>query len=292
MKIRGGWGLAVLAMGLLALAAAPAVAQDECVACHEDVVKGFAKSSHGRTFAADKDYQGSSCTSCHTDAREHAESGGDKKPLSLTKGATAEANASCLSCHAGHKKQALWEGSAHQLAGLKCASCHDVHKMHIGTPEQQKTLPGRDRDHEEVPRVPRRPAGEPAPAFEPPDARRADGVHLLPQPARDGGREAHRPGLGERALLLLPPEHAGPLPLGALAGARGLPAPATARTARTTRRCSRPASRSSASPATSRGGTRRWPGYPAAIWQGNKACLNCHQNIHGSNHPSGPLFQR
>jgi hypothetical protein len=33
-------------------------------------------------------------------------------------------------------------------------------------------------------------------------------------------------------------------------------------------------------------------GLPASIWVGNRACLNCHQNIHGSNHPSGPLFQR
>jgi DmsE family decaheme c-type cytochrome len=31
---------------------------------------------------------------------------------------------------------------------------------------------------------------------------------------------------------------------------------------------------------------------PAALWVGNKACLNCHQHIHGTNHPSGPLFQR
>jgi DmsE family decaheme c-type cytochrome len=34
------------------------------------------------------------------------------------------------------------------------------------------------------------------------------------------------------------------------------------------------------------------PGAPASIWVGNRACLNCHMQIHGSNHPSGPLFQR
>jgi hypothetical protein len=33
-------------------------------------------------------------------------------------------------------------------------------------------------------------------------------------------------------------------------------------------------------------------GLPSSVWVGNRACLNCHQNIHGSNHPSGPLFQR
>ncbi len=142
MKTKRAWALAVAVTGLLALAAAPALAQDECAACHEDVVKGFSKSSHGRYFAAEKEYQGSSCTSCHTATKEHVESGGEKKPPSLRRGAAPEANAPCLSCHAGHKKQALWEGSAHQMAGLRCASCHDVHAMHIGTPEQQKALPG------------------------------------------------------------------------------------------------------------------------------------------------------
>ena len=34
------------------------------------------------------------------------------------------------------------------------------------------------------------------------------------------------------------------------------------------------------------------PGVPASIWIDNKACLNCHSQIHGTNHPSGPLFQR
>lgn len=143
MRTRVGWALAIVAaLGLLGLAARGAQAQETCAACHEDVAKAFAKTGHGRNFAADKDYQGASCTSCHKGAQEHAESGGEKKPVSLTKAAPAEANAACLSCHAGHKKQALWDGSAHQLAGLRCASCHKPHEAHIGTPEQAKTLPG------------------------------------------------------------------------------------------------------------------------------------------------------
>jgi hypothetical protein len=45
MKTRRGWGPAVIAAGLLGLAALPARAQEECAACHEDVVEGFAKTS-------------------------------------------------------------------------------------------------------------------------------------------------------------------------------------------------------------------------------------------------------
>ena len=291
MKIRGGWGLAVLAMGLLALAAAPAVAQDECVACHEDVVKGFAKTSHGRTFAADKDYQASNCTSCHTGAKEHAESGGDKKPPSLTKGAAPEANASCLSCHAGHKKQALWEGSAHQLASLKCASCHDVHKMHIGTPEQAKTLPGATETTKRC--------------LECHGELRASLHQRSSHPMRDGQMQCtscHNPhGTAGEKLIdhgsvnelcytchqnMRGPflwEHA-PVREDCLSCHRAhgsnYPQMLQARVTQLCQSCHQ------------QGRHQTIPGVPASIWQGGKACLNCHMNIHGSNHPSGPLFQR
>ena len=291
MKIRGGWGLAVLAMGLLALAAAPAVAQDECVACHEDVVKGFAKTSHGRTFAADKDYQASNCTSCHTGAKEHAESGGDKKPPSLTKGAAPEANASCLSCHAGHKTQALWEGSAHQLAGLKCASCHDVHKMHIGTPEQAKTLPGATETTKRC--------------LECHGELRASLHQRSSHPMRDGQMQCtscHNPhGTAGEKLIdhgsvnelcytchqnMRGPflwEHA-PVREDCLtchrAHGSNYPQMLQARVTQLCQSCHQ------------QGRHQTIPGVPASIWQGGKACLNCHMNIHGSNHPSGPLFQR
>jgi len=33
-------------------------------------------------------------------------------------------------------------------------------------------------------------------------------------------------------------------------------------------------------------------GVPEAYWNQNRQCLNRHAQIHGSNHPAGPLFQR
>ncbi len=33
-------------------------------------------------------------------------------------------------------------------------------------------------------------------------------------------------------------------------------------------------------------------GAAESMWNSNRACLNCHPQVHGSNHPSGPLFQR
>ncbi|MEO8036115.1 MAG: DmsE family decaheme c-type cytochrome, partial [Acidobacteriota bacterium] len=134
-------GPIVLALALSGVAvlgfAAPAPVGEECAACHEDVVKAFGKTAHGKTFAGNTAYQSASCVSCHVDAREHAASPGDKKPVSLTKG--SQADAPCLSCHAGKPNQAHWQGSAHQMAELACASCHGVHGDHGGTPEENKT---------------------------------------------------------------------------------------------------------------------------------------------------------
>ena len=149
----------------------------------------------------------------------------------------------------------------------------------------------RDRDHEAVPRVPRRAAGEPAPALQPPDARRPDAVHLLPQPARDGGGEADRPRLGQRALLHLPPEHARPLPLGARAGARGLPQlPPRARLELPPDAAG---PRHPALPVLPPAGTSPDDSRRARLHlAGRQGLPQLPQNIHGSNHPSGPLFQR
>ena len=33
-------------------------------------------------------------------------------------------------------------------------------------------------------------------------------------------------------------------------------------------------------------------GRPNSIWQLNRGCINCHPQIHGSNHPSGILYHR
>lgn len=291
MKTRGGWVLAAAAMGLLALAAAPAMAQEECAVCHEDVVTAFAKTGHGRSFAADKSHQAAGCTSCHTGAQEHAASGGDKKPLSLTKGAAEEANASCLSCHAGKPKQAHWQGSAHQLAGNRCASCHDVHGQHPGTPEQQKALPGATESTKKC--------------LECHGAMRASLHQRSSHPMRDGQMQCtscHNPHgtAGEKLIShgsvnelcyschqnLRGPflwEHS-PVREDCLnchrAHGSNYPQMLQARVTQLCQSCHQ------------QGRHQTVPGVPASIWVGNKACLNCHSQIHGSNHPSGPLFQR
>lgn len=281
-------GLALGAAGVLALAL-PARAQEECASCHEDKTKAFAKTVHGRQFKADTAYQSANCLSCHTGAQEHAASGGEQKPASLKRG--PEANASCLSCHAANPKHAHWQGSPHQLAGVACASCHDVHGAQGGTPELPKTLPGATATtrkclecHGEV---------------------RAALHQRSAHPMRDGQMDCascHNPHgtTGEKLLKqasvnetcyschqnMRGPflwEHA-PVREDCLACHKphgsNYPQMLQARVTQLCQSCHQ------------QGRHQTVAGVPASIWVGNRACLNCHQNIHGSNHPSGPLFQR
>lgn len=280
--------LAFAVAGFLAFTVS-AAGQEDCATCHEDVAKRFPKTAHGRAWAAEKGYPSTTCVSCHVGAEQHAESGGEKKPPNLEKG--AQAAQACLSCHAGKPKQAHWAGSPHDRAGLACASCHDVHEERGGTPEPPKTLPG--------------PSGVTKKCLTCHGGMRNALHQRSSHPLREGQMSCtscHNPHgtAGEKLIAqgsvnelcytchqnLRGPflwEHS-PVREDCLSCHRphgsNYPQMLQARVTQLCQSCHQ------------QGRHQTIPGVPAAIWVGNRACLNCHQNIHGSNHPSGPLFQR
>lgn len=282
--------LVILAVSFVA-GTATAVAQDECATCHDDVVKGFTTSTHGRHFALGKDHPGATCVNCHVGGKEHAASGGEKKPVSLKTGNPRDANTACLSCHGGHKKTALWEGSAHQQANLRCTSCHAVHAMQIGAGEPRRALPG--------------PTATTKKCLECHGSQRQSLQARSSHPLRDGQMQcsschnAHGT-VGEKLIdrgsvnelcyschqNVRGPflwEHS-PVREDCLTCHRAhhsnYPQLLQARVTQLCQSCHQ------------QGRHQTIPGVPASVWLGNRACLNCHMMIHGSNHPSGPLFQR
>lgn len=292
MRRRAGLSGVVLAavfVGALAFAGG-ARAENECAACHDEVVTAFGKTGHGKAWAAGKEYASASCASCHAGAAEHAASGGEKKPASLKHG--AKASAACLACHDGNAKQAHWQGSAHQLAGVACASCHNPHESRPGTPREPKGVPPGPTE------VTKR-------CLECHGAVRASLNQRSSHPLKDGAMDCascHNPHgtSGEKLLKqasvndlcytchqnMRGPflwEHS-PVREDCLTchKAHGSNSPKILQ-ARITQLCQS---------CHQQGRHQTLPGVPASIWVDNKACLNCHQQIHGTNHPSGPLFER
>lgn len=285
--------LLFLTVGILVLAAGltPALAQEPCPTCHEDEASGFTGTSHGRYFAADERYQSASCESCHGSGEEHANSDGEAKILNPAKGVAEEANATCLSCHESNPSHANWQGSPHQLAGNKCGACHDVHQDLGGTPRLGDKLPG--------------PMEPTVKCMECHGDVRASLHQRSTHPLRDGQMgctSCHNPHgapgekLIEKASIndlcyschqqVRGPflwEHS-PVREDCLnchrAHGSNYPSILQARVTQLCQSCHQ------------QGRHQTLAGLPDSVWLSNRACLNCHSRIHGSNHPSGPLFQR
>jgi len=279
--------LVLLLLSGVAVLANAAPAPPECAGCHDEVVASFGKTVHGRTFEAGE-HSGANCVSCHIGAAEHAASGGEQKPVSLEKGDRA-ADA-CLNCHEG-RGQSHWQGSPHQLAGVACASCHDVHKQYGGTPGARKATGG---------------AGDlTQKCLSCHGAQRQALQQRSTHPLRDGQMDCascHNPhGTSNEKLLrgatinetcyschqdLRGPflwEHS-PVREDCLtchrAHGSNYPQLLQARVAQLCQSCHQ------------QGRHQTLPGLPNSIWNSNNSCVNCHSKVHGTNHPSGPLFQR
>ena len=106
----------------------------KCTSCHdqdEKSVMAIGKTRHGATG----DSRTPTCTSCHGASDVHTNHKGGNRPLpdrTFTKKTTTPAevrNDACLSCHKGGNRM-QWAGSQHEGQGLACTTCHTVHNQH------------------------------------------------------------------------------------------------------------------------------------------------------------------
>jgi len=113
---------------------------DTCLLCHgEDsafpVLELF-KTAHGNQGAQKGPFSENShqCETCHGPAGKHAkvrlEKNELREPMITFKNnngiPVAKKNEICLSCHQ-RKELNHWQGSVHQLADVSCTSCHQIH---------------------------------------------------------------------------------------------------------------------------------------------------------------------
>ncbi len=117
---------------------------DTCLMCHKknakvmEIFQGVHGAKTGKSPMA-----GLQCEACHGPLGNHNRGG--KEPMidfGASASATAEAqNSVCLSCHQDTQRQS-WHASVHNLEGMSCASCHQIHtaKDPILQPNGQNTV--------------------------------------------------------------------------------------------------------------------------------------------------------
>lgn len=143
MRWLPGWlamWLAPLAVALAGVAPAPArelstqsptyVGEAVCRSCHVQEARHWDDTVHADVFrrAAAGDPGAHACETCHGPGSLHVASGGDPTRIrAFTRDSATpveDQNAVCLGCHAGGTR-IHWLGSVHETQGLACSDCHN-----------------------------------------------------------------------------------------------------------------------------------------------------------------------
>ena len=97
----------------------------KCIDCHDTV--GIKGTAHGRQFKDRAPAANHGCESCHGPAKKHVDTEGEPDTIvSLKSLSPDQASATCTTCH-DRAKHALWDGSQHDQRTIGCLNCHSVH---------------------------------------------------------------------------------------------------------------------------------------------------------------------
>lgn len=111
-----------------AAAAAPPAAYagvEMCITCHGEYEKTLAATAHGRQHFAALGSRG--CETCHGPAAAHADNPDDAALFPRVDRLPAARQIEvCRQCHRSGD-QLFWQGSEHENRGLACTTCHSVH---------------------------------------------------------------------------------------------------------------------------------------------------------------------
>jgi DmsE family decaheme c-type cytochrome len=104
------------------------VGSDTCVVCHEPQGNSVKGTQHAQAMNPRAPAAQHGCESCHGPGQAHVDDDAKGHMRRFAALPAAEVNQSCLTCHdrGGH---AGWDGSAHDRRNLSCTSCHSVHSF-------------------------------------------------------------------------------------------------------------------------------------------------------------------
>lgn len=274
-------------------ARASAEADAECMECHDGEFDEPLNASWHVLHSARGRGSAAGCTDCHGASTEHLDD--FENSPSVVFGAESatgldEQNGACLGCHDGGSRS-WWIGSTHHDEDLACAGCHGVHRSvnPVGTHEQQAETCF--RCHGDVRAASklrsRHPIEEGKTACV--DCHNPHGSStqaLLTEPTLNDNcyrchAEKRGPFLFEHAPVTEDCSHCHN-PHGSVNDAL-----LTARTPFLCQQCHSAAFHPSL-PQTGAG----LPSGSGSQYLLGKSCMNCHSQVHGSNHPSGARLTR
>jgi DmsE family decaheme c-type cytochrome len=273
---------------------------DTCIACHDEArILSIFKTRHGsRTNEhAPFGHGNLQCEACHGPGGAHAARvrSGQERPAIPNFGSASTApaavqNSACLNCHRGDMKHG-WAGSTHERQGLTCASCHDSHPARDPVrvkATQAEVCYGCHRKQQADARLPfAHPLEQGRMSCS--DCHNAHGTNtdanLVGATLNDTCFSCHAekrgPFLWEHAPA------AEDCSLCHRAHGSTQPAMLTQRAPLLCQQCHSQAGHPSL-PATS----NSLPGRSPSSYLLGGSCLNCHSQVHGSNHPSGTKLSR
>jgi len=119
--------------------AAGFVGADTCIACHDEVEKSYVDSPHGKAANPRAPAAMHQCETCHGPGEKHVDDPAVNTSIrKFSKMAPRDVNGVCLSCHTGSPHTA-WQGSSHDARNLACTTCHSVHTPHSETAHLKTT---------------------------------------------------------------------------------------------------------------------------------------------------------
>ncbi|QYJ87386.1 DmsE family decaheme c-type cytochrome [Shewanella mesophila] len=269
---------------------------DTCLMCHgkSEKVMDLFKGVHGATHSSNSPMAGLQCESCHGPMGKHNK-GGNEPMITFGPDSTLSAekqNSVCMSCHQDDKRMS-WNGGHHDNADVACASCHSVHtekdpvlskntEMEVCTSchTKQKADMNKRSSH------PMKWNQMTCSDCHNPHGTMADSDLVKPsvnETCYSCHAEKRGPKLWEHApvtenCVTCHNPH-GSVNEGML----------NTRAPQLCQQCH--ASDGHASNAYM-GNTEQGSTVGGNAFTGGRSCLNCHSQVHGSNHPSGKLFQR
>jgi DmsE family decaheme c-type cytochrome len=99
---------------------------DTCELCHEDQVNSLKNTKHAELKNPRTPAAAHGCESCHGPAKAHVDDENNGQIQKMKDLKPAAISQTCLTCH-NRAEHAGWDASAHAARNLSCTTCHSVH---------------------------------------------------------------------------------------------------------------------------------------------------------------------